>query len=77
MIVAGLSWVVTVLAILGKSAIAASFAIIYIYSAEIYPTTLRSTGIGISSMCGRLGGIIAPIISDLVSFPCCTVNAFF
>lgn len=60
-----LSWVVTVLAILGKSAIAASFAIIYIYSAEIYPTVLRSTGIGISSMCGRLGGIIAPIISDM------------
>lgn len=64
--VSDLQWIVTVLAILGKSAISASFAIIYIYSAEIYPTTLRSTGIGLSSMCGRIGGIIAPIISELV-----------
>ncbi|XP_054714521.1 organic cation transporter protein-like [Uloborus diversus] len=60
-----LSWISTLLAILGKSAIAASFAIIYIYSAEIYPTVLRSTGIGISSMCARFGGIIAPFINEM------------
>ncbi|XP_035231370.1 organic cation transporter protein-like isoform X2 [Stegodyphus dumicola] len=60
-----LSWVAVMLAVIGKSAIAASFAIIYIYSAEIYPTVLRSTGIGFSSMCGRLGGIIAPFINEL------------
>ncbi|KAG8200531.1 hypothetical protein JTE90_000605 [Oedothorax gibbosus] len=60
-----LQWVTTLLAILGKSAIAASFAIIYIYSAEIYPTNLRSTGIGFSSMFARLGGMIAPIINEL------------
>ncbi|XP_055934235.1 organic cation transporter protein-like isoform X1 [Argiope bruennichi] len=60
-----LAWVSTLLAVLGKSAIAASFAIIYIYSAEIYPTVLRSTGIGFSSMFARLGGMIAPIINEL------------
>ncbi|GFY77470.1 organic cation transporter protein [Trichonephila inaurata madagascariensis] len=60
-----LAWVSVMLAVLGKSAIAASFAIIYIYSAEIYPTVLRSTGIGFSSMFARLGGMIAPIINEL------------
>ncbi|PRD25419.1 UNVERIFIED_CONTAM: Orct [Trichonephila clavipes] len=60
-----LAWVSVLLAVLGKSAIAASFAIIYIYSAEIYPTVLRSTGIGFSSMFARLGGMIAPIINEL------------
>ncbi|GFT90670.1 organic cation transporter protein [Nephila pilipes] len=59
------AWVSVLLAVLGKSAIAASFAIIYIYSAEIYPTVLRSTGIGFSSMFARLGGMIAPIINEL------------
>nr|XP_015923338.1 organic cation transporter protein isoform X1 [Parasteatoda tepidariorum] len=60
-----LPWVTTLLAVVGKSAIAASFAIIYIYSTEIYPTVLRSTGLGFSSMFARLGGIIAPFINEM------------
>ncbi|XP_023224754.1 organic cation transporter protein-like isoform X2 [Centruroides sculpturatus] len=58
----------TIMAILGKAAIGASFSIIYIYSSEIYPTVLRNTGLGMSSMCARLGGIVAPFIAGMRQF---------
>ncbi|XP_051949477.1 solute carrier family 22 member 13-like [Xyrauchen texanus] len=55
----------TALAMVGKFGITASFAIIYIYSAELFPTVLRQTGIGVSSMFARMGGVLAPLINLL------------
>ncbi|XP_056876938.1 organic cation transporter protein [Takifugu flavidus] len=55
----------TALAMLGKFGISASFAVIYVYTAEIFPTVLRQTGIGASSMFARIGGILAPLINLL------------
>uniref|UniRef100_A0A667XAJ7 Si:dkey-166k12.1 n=1 Tax=Myripristis murdjan TaxID=586833 RepID=A0A667XAJ7_9TELE len=55
----------TGLAMLGKFGITASFAVIYVYTAEIFPTVLRQTGIGMSSMFARMGGVLAPIINML------------
>uniref|UniRef100_A0A3B1JW09 Si:dkey-166k12.1 n=1 Tax=Astyanax mexicanus TaxID=7994 RepID=A0A3B1JW09_ASTMX len=55
----------TALAMTGKFGITASFAIIYIYSAELFPTVLRQTGIGVSSMFARMGGVLAPMINLL------------
>ncbi|XP_018599449.1 solute carrier family 22 member 13 [Scleropages formosus] len=52
----------TVLAMIGKFGITASLSIVYIYSAEVFPTVIRQSGIGMSSMCARVGGVIAPII---------------
>ncbi|XP_062400089.1 solute carrier family 22 member 6-A [Sardina pilchardus] len=57
--------VVTGLALVGKFGITASFAIIYIYSAELFPTVLRQTGIGMASMFARMGGVLAPLINML------------
>ncbi|XP_029935808.1 solute carrier family 22 member 13-like [Myripristis murdjan] len=54
--------VITVLAVLGKFAATAMFATVYIYSAELYPTIVRQNGIGLNSMCGRVMGILAPLI---------------
>ncbi|XP_062846692.1 solute carrier family 22 member 13 [Trichomycterus rosablanca] len=55
----------TSLAMIGKFGITASFVIIYIYSAEIFPTVLRQTGIGVSSVFARIGGVLAPLINLL------------
>ncbi|XP_033740180.1 organic cation transporter protein-like [Pecten maximus] len=53
------------LAMLGKVGIAAAFGVIYVWSAELYPTVVRNAGMGASSSCARIGGMIAPYIADL------------
>ncbi len=42
----------------------ASFAIIYLYSTELFPTNVRTTGLGICSMIGRLGAILGTFSND-------------
>ncbi|KAF6716701.1 Solute carrier family 22 member 13 [Oryzias melastigma] len=54
--------VATVIAVLGKFAATASFATVYVYTAELYPTILRQNGVGLNSMCARVAGILAPLI---------------
>ncbi|XP_071955146.1 organic cation transporter protein-like isoform X2 [Antedon mediterranea] len=60
------AWRITV-AMIGKFGITASFGIVYIYSAEIYPTPVRSAGIGISSVAARIGGILSPFVLEFES----------
>ncbi|XP_078666051.1 organic cation transporter protein-like isoform X2 [Branchiostoma floridae x Branchiostoma belcheri] len=60
-----LGWMTTTLAMTGKFCITASFAVIYIFSAEIFPTVVRQIGIGMSSMNARVGGMVAPFVNLL------------
>ena len=55
----------------GKFGSAGSFAITYVYTAELYPTTIRNTAVGTAAAVGRLGGIAAPILANLtpISLP--------
>ena len=47
----------------------ASYAIIYIYANELFPTNVRNSGMGICSMVARIGAIIGTYCNDsLVSF---------
>ncbi|MER5388784.1 MFS transporter [Saccharopolyspora sp. NPDC002686] len=39
-----------------------TYAALYAYSPEVYPTSVRATGTGAASAFGRIGGIAAPII---------------
>lgn len=55
------------LAMLGKFAITCSFSIIYVYTAELFPTTVRSLGLGLCNMMARVGGMLAPFMADVVS----------
>ncbi|KAF7669412.1 hypothetical protein LDENG_00203380 [Lucifuga dentata] len=54
--------VITTIAVLGKFAATASFSVVYVYTAELYPTILRQNGVGLNSMCARVAGILAPLI---------------
>ncbi|XP_074842427.1 solute carrier family 22 member 13-like isoform X2 [Carettochelys insculpta] len=57
--------VVTVLAALAKCAISASFAVSYVYCAELFPTVIRQSSLGLCSMSSRVGGILSPLIGLL------------
>ena len=43
------------------------FGIVYLLAAEVYPTVLRTVGIGTSSMCARIAAMMAPYVAILVS----------
>ncbi|GFS36498.1 major facilitator superfamily protein [Actinidia rufa] len=41
----------------------ATFTVACIYAPEVYPTPVRSTGVGIATAIGRIGGMICPLVS--------------
>ncbi|XP_005882689.1 PREDICTED: solute carrier family 22 member 13 [Myotis brandtii] len=59
---ADLPVVATVLAIVGKFATAAGFTISYVYSAELFPTIIRQTGMGLVAIFSRIAGILTPLV---------------
>ncbi|NXV65868.1 S22AD protein, partial [Molothrus ater] len=52
----------TVLATIGKFAASASFSTSYVYAAELFPTVVRQTGVGLCSVSARVAGILAPLV---------------
>eukprot|EP00099_Drosophila_melanogaster_P022908 NP_650528.1 uncharacterized protein Dmel_CG6126 [Drosophila melanogaster] len=58
----------TAVVMAGKLLIAGSFAVIYNYSAELFPTVVRNSAMGLGSMCARLSGALTPLITLLDSF---------
>lgn len=52
----------------GKFLIASSFAVTYNYSAELFPTVIRNSAMGIGSMCARTSGALTPLIILFDSF---------
>ena len=55
------------LVMIGKAALTYSYALIYVFTPEIYPTVVRGAGLGVGAMMSRIGGVFAPLIADLVS----------
>nr|XP_031528948.1 solute carrier family 22 member 5 isoform X3 [Vicugna pacos] len=49
-----------VLVMVGKFGVTAAFAMVYVYTAELYPTVVRNMGVGVSSTASRLGSILSP-----------------
>ncbi|CAF4660479.1 unnamed protein product, partial [Rotaria sp. Silwood2] len=46
---------------------AGSYAIIYIYANELFPTGIRNTGMGICSMVARIGAIVGTTSNDILT----------
>ncbi|XP_078716145.1 solute carrier family 22 member 13-like [Lampetra fluviatilis] len=60
--------VTTVMAVLVKTCMACAFSVLLVYSTELFPTTHRQNGLGMSAMSGSLGGILAPMVSLLGAY---------
>lgn len=60
--------IATSIVMVGKFTIAGSFAIIYNYSAELFPTVVRNSAMGLGSMAARFAGALTPLITLLDSF---------
>ncbi|XP_068202138.1 organic cation transporter protein-like isoform X2 [Palaemon carinicauda] len=58
--------VILFLSLSGKLAITAAFHLIYVFTAELFPTKYRSLAVGESSMMARVGSIASPYINDLL-----------
>ncbi|KAM4693466.1 solute carrier family 22 member 16 [Discoglossus pictus] len=49
-----------ILSMAGKFSIGVAFGLIYLYTAELYPTIVRSLAVGSGSMMCRIGSVVAP-----------------
>lgn len=59
--------VIRLLSFIGMCATSCALGIIFIYSAEIWPTPMRNLMINLCSMIGRSGSTVAPFTTLLVS----------
>ncbi|XP_058134328.1 solute carrier family 22 member 4 [Dasypus novemcinctus] len=48
------------LVMIGKFGITSAFSMLYVFTAELYPTLVRNMAVGVTSMASRVGSIIAP-----------------
>ncbi|KAH0617003.1 hypothetical protein JD844_028557, partial [Phrynosoma platyrhinos] len=49
-----------------RAFVSANFNTIYIYTAEVYPTTMRALGLGTSGSLCRIGAMVAPFIAQVL-----------
>ncbi|XP_071941364.1 organic cation transporter protein-like [Antedon mediterranea] len=50
----------TTIAMIGKFFITAAFMVVYVYTAELFPTSIRTTGLGFCSFWSRVAAVLAP-----------------
>ncbi|KAL8581700.1 hypothetical protein ACOMHN_043118 [Nucella lapillus] len=60
-----LQWLTILLVMVGKLGISAAFNTIFLMSAELFPTVIRTQGIGWSSSVARLATALSPYFADL------------
>eukprot|EP00090_Calanus_glacialis_P032653 TRINITY_DN5410_c0_g1_i1.p1 TRINITY_DN5410_c0_g1~~TRINITY_DN5410_c0_g1_i1.p1 ORF type:complete len:558 (-),score=101.16 TRINITY_DN5410_c0_g1_i1:160-1833(-) len=58
----------TALSLLGKFGASAAFAIVYVFTAELFPTPVRNSAVGLCSTFARIGGMLAPVVADLAVY---------
>ena len=63
----GAVWVVSALSMLGRFFVSVAFAVIYVYGAELFPTVIRTSTMGVGIAFARVGNMIAPYLADVVS----------
>lgn len=62
-----LQWLITSLTMISKFAISSCNAIIPVYTAELYPTTIRNIGVGASNVSAGTALMLVPFLWNFVS----------
>ncbi|CAJ0580676.1 unnamed protein product, partial [Mesorhabditis spiculigera] len=58
---------VTTFIFIARAFISGAFQCAYVYTPEVYPTTLRAVGLGASSGMARVGAILTPFVAQVAS----------
>ncbi|GBG77662.1 hypothetical protein CBR_g24109 [Chara braunii] len=53
-----------------RGSVTGSFAVLWAYAPEVYPTAVRSTGIGLTNAMGRVGGLLCPFVAVALMREC-------
>jgi len=56
------------LSLMGKFGATSSFSIVYVYTAELFPTPVRHQAMGVCSLISRIGGMMAPLLNLFKQF---------
>lgn len=63
-----LFWLTIILTSIGKMAISASYASIFMFSTELFPTVIRNCSLAAGSVASRIGSILAPQVNLLAEY---------
>lgn len=61
-----------ILNVLGRAAVGSGFSAVYLWSNELFPTSVRHSGMGLGSLSARVGSVAAPwarVIADRLPVP--------
>jgi len=50
--------IVRVFSLCGKFGISGAYAVLYLFTTEQFPTVTKNSGLGMCSLCARIGGIL-------------------
>jgi len=59
------NWPIVTLALIGNFSTTMCFAILYMYTGELMPTTVRAAGVGSSSLVSKIGGTLSTTVAAL------------
>ncbi|XP_066960846.1 organic cation transporter protein-like [Macrobrachium rosenbergii] len=63
-----MKWLMVTLALLGRLCISMSSAVLYLFGSELFPTEVRTRGIGYSFTMSRVGSSLAPFITEYLGY---------
>jgi len=62
------NWPIVVFALIGNFSTTMCFAILYMYTGELMPTTVRAAGVGSSSLVSKVGGTLSTTVGALADY---------
>ncbi|RUS84221.1 hypothetical protein EGW08_008025 [Elysia chlorotica] len=61
----GINIIVIIISLIGKFGSSAGYGVLWMYTPELFPTNIRTTGFGVSSLAARIGVIVTPFSRTL------------